>query len=507
MLPARLGSAAVLALTAATVLARSASASLWASSPISVDLRLIAPAFRSDTPLATDADVVFLPWDNFYGVPWQTLLQGARPPVSWALRLSQTLQMALAWGKPVFLGLPLGSGPYRGCPAYNASDGIGYWPVVEPFAGCPSSGCYDWDPATNPEAASVRSAYVNFTVLMAATFRPAYLALGTDVNLYAEGCGGTNTPAFAALIDFSNQVYQAVKAEAPNMVVFPTVNLESVMQIRAGQECNGLGGGTAAPPPALTQCVNSSLAALAGLRRDAFAFSSYPHMAMAAAPGDANPAWQPWYWPVVLDALAPADAAAIIVAETGYISDLVQLNFDNGTTPLATEAGAAGAVGNDNDDHGGVMCGAVIDASHTDTEAWLAQVVKWAAQYGRPAGAPGAVRGGGMPLVTWYSAMDMLYSPGQGDTGSIASCPCHVPSQYQAYCDYLSAVRYHAPQDQGQVAAEFASKMKGGMGLRYSDGTKRQPLYDDWLVARGLPPNDDDQPVDDDGGRILRGRN
>ena len=134
----------------------------------------------------------------------------------------------------------------------------------------------------------------------------------------------------------SLQVYQTLKAFAPQLSVYPSFSHESVMGIQDGQPCKGQGGGSALPPATLTDCIKQGLATISDVQRDVFATSVYP-----TASSLGNGAWQLWYMTSVWDLLDAKDAATIAITQYGYDSVGITVNFANGTTPLMDAAATA----------------------------------------------------------------------------------------------------------------------------------------------------------------------
>jgi hypothetical protein len=107
--------------------------------------------------------------DDYYGVPWSSFLtENTSFPISWLTRLNATLEAAITWNRPVYLAYEMLSGPFRTCPAQNATDGPNNTPVVDEFQPCTS--CFDFSPVTNPFAADLQRAYALYVSFMVETY-------------------------------------------------------------------------------------------------------------------------------------------------------------------------------------------------------------------------------------------------------------------------------------------------------------------------------------------------
>ena len=341
------------------------------------------------------------------------------------------------------------SGPLRTCPAQNASDGPGAAPVVAPFQPC--AGCYDFNPASNPAAAGLQRAFALYAAFVVEAFLDRNITL-VGVNLAAEinlaagrACGAE---WFPAVTQFYNGVYRVIKSVlaqrgASGVPVFPSIQLETLMGVQAGQPCAGLLSG-AAPPAALQKCISDGLAQVAALERDAFGVSTYPPMT-SGAPAPA------WYVPAVLDRLSAKDRASFVVAETGWNRVPIVVNLANGSVGTAGDPP--------------LQCQLVINSTIALANGWLATLTDLARQEQ-------------WALVTWWSDTDLLYAD------SLPSCPCAVPAAFAPSCTFITAFRELEELAGGSAAdGELVAKAFGSMGLRGLDGAKTA-LWDTLQAAR-----------------------
>lgn len=451
--------------------------------------------FDPNVPLDKDSDVVAF-HDDFYGVPWQSFMSGTpnitNMPLSWLIRVNNTLNMIEHWQKPVFLGLEMLSGTLRTCPAQNASDGGPTGAIVDAFTGC--SQCYDFNPQSNPEAAAVILAYAfyaSFYVqLIVERLQQVSIATGlnlplvavnfaAEINLGQRLCGDA---WWSDVVAFSNTVYgilkpQLAKIGSASTLLFPSLQMEVIMGLQTGpdQPCVGMTGGKK-PSAQIIQCIKDGLATVAPLQRDAFGVSTYPANAQAGLP-DQKPHWQPWYLTAVLQQLSKKDRASFIVAETGYLADDLVVNLANGTVGAVPSVHGRGRgvvsrpVAQQQLADPPVQCAVVLNTSVADTNAWLSYLISTAASE--------AKAGYDWPLLVWWSNTDLLWP------SSISSCPCTVPQPWESSCTFISAYRsIFIAEGQPAFGGELDAKAFGTMGIRQVDGTPKDPIWDTWQTAR-----------------------
>ncbi len=86
------------------------------------------------------------------------------------------------------------------------------------FSGLPAG----WDAGfSNPE---IRAAYLNYSLWVVRMFHPHYLGLASEVNTYMD----THPMDAANFVSLYNEVYRAVKAEAPDTKIFVTFQWEEL---------------------------------------------------------------------------------------------------------------------------------------------------------------------------------------------------------------------------------------------------------------------------------------
>eukprot|EP00051_Salpingoeca_urceolata_P012385 m.153468 g.153468 ORF g.153468 m.153468 type:complete len:892 (-) comp17473_c0_seq3:174-2849(-) len=425
----------------------------------------VAIDFNTSLPVSRDATVLSLHEDASWGVPWNHFMAVAAgdsappaPPQLWVDHIRQ-LQEALAtnpgWqrsGKPlpVLLSLPLVSGgsPARTCPAPNAtatSASVG-------FEGCTS--CYDFNVTTNPQAKLVRAAFVAYARYMVDAFRPQFVNHGTEINLYAAGCPAQQ---WASVVEFANEVYDAVHAQSKQQDItsFPSFQAS---YLRGANDDSSACWASRRSAAATRPCIRQSLAQVAGLRRDAFALSMYPHGEMVNATDSTMPALEPYFQGYVESIVAelPPSAAgrrgSVFVVETGFL-----------TTPLVANLAKRDAIL--------PICRTLLNANHTHAATWLrylAGATPWNLTANLQA------MGASLDLVTWWSNVDLMTAK------TAVACPCFEAAGDDD--DKASCALTHDFHRALGFEGDLILKMFATMGVREFDGSPKQELMDAWAL-------------------------
>jgi hypothetical protein len=420
---------------------------LFSSTPVQINTQTEDYFFYFDSsiPLDTDVDIVAL-HDDYYGIPWSSFLnENISLPISWLTRLNSTLEAALSWNRPVYLAYEMLSGPYRTCPAQNATDGPNNTPVVTEFQPCTS--CYDFSFITNPFASDLQKAYALYVSFMIEAYLKNNITL-VGINLAAEinlGAGRIcSTDWFSNVVNFYNGVYTVIKnllikKGLVDIPVFPSIQLETLMGVQSGQVCNGMLI-SENPSAALIECITTGLKFVEPLKKDAFGISTYPPMIN----GNFIP---PWYVKVVLDNLLPKDRSSFLIAETGWNRVSTIVNLANGTIGFEQDRQDKIRIDPPLD------CVLVINSSITLANNWLIYLInlsvieKW-------------------KFLTWWSDTDLLYE------SSLNTCPCSTPLQYETSCTFITAFREIEQLAGGSAAqGELVAKSFGSMGLRGLDNS------------------------------------
>lgn len=274
-------------------------------------------------------------------------------------------------------------------------------------------------------------------------------------------------------------MYSTLKTFAPDLAVFPAFSHESILGVQSGQPCEGLAGSGAAPPPAVAACVAAGLAVIAPFKRDVLALSVLPLNAFLGKGG----AWQLWYATAVLDKLAPADAASVVIVEYGYPSADITVNFANETAGLRGAAAAAAvvpapagrapasrAVADAVADATGAaptpICIPLFNSTVAASADFFSYLVDLSTRYS-------------VGYTALLSARDVL------PTDAATSCPCASSAAHKPFCTYISTYRSYC-QGSGQLTyfCEAAAKAGGTLGARDADGAPKGALYAALQAAR-----------------------
>ena len=304
----------------------------------------------------------------------------------------------------------------------------------------------------NPIASFMRQAFVNYALAVSYAFNTtetlAVINFGTDANRYLEdGCA---PELWASYKEFTQQVYASLKELYPAMSVFPSFSLETMMQVQTGQACAGVKFDARTPPANLVACASAGYAALAGIPRDAFAWSAFPSVPTAPAAGGV----QPWYLSTPLSFLTAAEKGGMVVANTGVLGTPLALNFANSSDYAPP-----------------LDCVDFVPSSAAAAAAWFASVNTITTK------APFFAY-----VINFKTARDTLYADAM-------ACPCTVPiPALSGYCAVLTAYRGACFGARILPAAcELAIKQFGTMGVRDLFGAPREPLYSALQAARALP--------------------
>ncbi len=203
--------------------------------------------------LATDVDVVSVHQD-FYGVPWDAFEAGQPPPPEWTAVMDALV--ASATGKEVFLTLQLAGGKGRQSLADKAVVTSGVLTTQGDWA----AHCYDFASASDGPA--LEAAYLAYVTWMVQKFQPRYVNVAVELNLFAAGCPS----AWNGMVDVERAAYDAAKAAKPDVVAFPSIQIDVLY---------GYSGCASGNRQA---CYDANYALLANLKRDRFAVSTYPYL-------------------------------------------------------------------------------------------------------------------------------------------------------------------------------------------------------------------------------------
>ncbi len=152
-----------------------------------------------------NADLIALHYDEI-GLPWEALERN-EIPASFNERFEEAA--SLSAGRIVYAAItPLDA--LRQRPAIDASGG--------PFPAVLGPALF-----SNPR---LRQAFRNYARFIVDTLDTRYLALGIEVNLYELA----NPEDFPSLVSLYTEVYQELKAVNPALIIFPTFQLEGLIE-------------------------------------------------------------------------------------------------------------------------------------------------------------------------------------------------------------------------------------------------------------------------------------
>jgi hypothetical protein len=326
--------------------------------------------------------------------------------------MEELASRAKAMNKPVFLSLtPLG-GDRRHLAAKVVANGSGFstddnW----------SADCFDF--ATDAQGPQLAAAYGRYVDFMIETFEPKWLNTVIEMNLFMN-CGDV---AWRSLVNVHNDIYDAVKSAHPNLIVFPSIQIDHLY---------GVSDDGCEPGKTQQQCFDEHYTLLNGLERDRFAVSTYPfmkHFTPAAVPAD-------WF-----TRGSARGGEQMLIAETGWLAhDLIARLGDQCVTALEQDA-------TEQADY--------FDRVLADAKAANAE------------------------LITWWSNRDVVVEDFMGD------CPCDFDATWCSFADAFR--QSQGPDQMAQFFGEALLKIFGTMGIRTYEGVPRQPLFDRWQAARVDP--------------------
>jgi hypothetical protein len=365
-----------------------------------------------DAHVPRDADVIGM-HHEIYGVPWDAFESNTAPPSEWTAVMQRLSTAAKATGKPVFLSISMLNGTRE---TLAAETRIADGQVKTNDAWAPR--CYDF--RTAADGVSKQTAYLRYVDSMVEFFQPAYLNVAVEVNLFFEKCPA----ATAGVIDVIDATYDALKAKHPDMLVFPSFQIDHLY---------GFSKDSCADPSQRAACFDAAYSVIAGIKRDRFAMSSYPYLngitGAAELPAD-------WF------SRGPDRGSERgLIAETGWLS-----------TSLVAKTGAG-------------VCQTVFSFTRTDAAAYVARVLRDAET-------------ANLDLVTWWSDEDLVTLP------LMTNCPCTFDA---TWCTVLDIFRGPpgAPGVDTQFFGEIILKAFGSMGLRDYDGAPKPEVFSPWSAALG----------------------
>jgi hypothetical protein len=364
---------------------------------------------------ADDSDVMSV-HQEFYGVPWDAFEAETPPPPEWVAVMDRLASSSRAAKKPVFLSVSLLNGQRQYLAAKTKIEN-GDVKTTDNW----SASCYDFRAA--PDSASKEAAYLRYVTYMVNKFAPAYLNVAIEVNLFFEKCPA----ATAGLIEVVNRVYDAVKKQAPNTLVFPSFQIDHLY---------GYSKDSCADASRRAACFDAAYAVIAPLRRDRFAMSSYPYMDEIGKVGNVPADW--------FTRGASRASETALIAETGWLSTDLVVRAKDGTCPK------------------------IFAFDEKESAAYLARVL-------------GDADSAGLDLVTWWSDRDLVVGE------LMTNCPCKFDATWCAVLDIFRGPASPGNPTDTQLLGELLLKAFGTMGLRNYDGTPKPGHLALWNAALARP--------------------
>lgn len=186
-------------------------------------------------------------------------------------------------------------------------DGLDLFFAIDPTDGVVQrSHIANLPPSVDPEVGfndpQLREAFIGYTAYVAANYKPDYLALGVEINMFYQ----RSPRQFEAFVSLYREAYVQAKEASPKTKVFPTFQLEDLEG----------SFGTIHPPQW------EVLEFFAG-QMDALAISTYPYLADVRSAGEIRPEYY--------SQLRERFDGEILISETGYASAPVEGRVTVGT--------------------------------------------------------------------------------------------------------------------------------------------------------------------------------
>ena len=381
-----------------------------------------------------DRDLVSLHVDDFWGVPWDYCDASgcSNLPPAWVAKWDGLIREAKATGKPLYLALsPLGD---RRTLAPRVLDNG--FPEAGWNAALDAQGCYRF--ADDSEALRYQGAYISYLRYLIERVGPRFLSPAVEINLPFTSCPAQKE----AWIAWYGAVQAAVKAAYPQLVVFPTFQLEAMYGVTNAQAACSSGS--------LSACFDQRLAEALAMPADRIAFSTYP------AAWGYSPEFGHSFPRDTFAKVAAATERTIWISETGWAAAPVLQSYAHSTG----ESCGAALYPSQLDVPGLGKVDLANDAAHALYLGWLLEQAQ-------------ALR---FETVVWWLNRDYL-------DGAVAeTCPC-APAE-SATC--IMSEQFH--QAVG-ASAELLLRVFGNMALRRHDGSRRPGLAT-WLDYIARPHQD-----------------
>jgi hypothetical protein len=353
-----------------------------------------------------------IPLDDFYRV---NSLPATHP---WNIQMRALADAVNSTGKPVMLQLVL----TRDRAVGKVSISNGKIVMDKGWA----NGCIDFSAPAN---ANLRTSFVNYMVYMVRLFRPKYLVLMVEVNLYWVYCGGS-TANWDRLVAIQRNAFDVARNISPDTVVFPSFKLEDIYN----QSTTGYD--------------SAHWAAMAQLKKQRIGIASYPYALRRSNGSFISPYDLPLdYFSRIRD--RNPKEPPIVITETGWNS--TGLTFGDTTTCYRD----------------------YIYSNESFAVAYMNLLFYSAAARG-------------IAGITWWSHRDLITTTAMGSCYPAATGPSFSACNGEPWCRAINAMKTETPE-WTPLFAELVFKVFGTMGLQTYEGSPRSQLTNAWNVQKRVP--------------------
>jgi hypothetical protein len=363
--------------------------------------------------LAPDVDIISIQ-PEYLGIPFAQFAQGPTlaPGDPWAAEMTSLASAAQQTGQPLMVQIVLTRAQLVGNAVYpdGQVEVQTYW----------APACAD---LTTAPYATLEQSYINYALWVAQTFSPQYFVIMVEPNLYYANCGG-DTPSWDLIVKIEQDVYNAVRAANPSMILFPTFNLETIYD----QKADGFD--------------QAQYDAVQGMKRDRLGLTSFPQFA-------GNPYNLPVDYYTRIPTINPNERP-IVITETGWNSSSIDVSV-----PVFN------------------LCASIYSDPSFES-AFLSFLIYSAYQ-------------ANFDVVTWWSDRDEMPSNVVSSCYQAATPPTFPECNNDVWCAAVNSARDFPPPGTPGDLGELAFKAFGTMGLRAYDGTPKDGLLSLWQQFQQLP--------------------
>ena len=251
-------------------------------------------------------DIISLHMDGFFGLPWDSFIEGEDPPATWVAIMEDIRDQTTQLGVEVYLSLTPLDGMRQALTQLCYEEGGEL--IIEDEGRNP---CFNFN--NSPGAQAVREAYLAYVRWMVDFFQPTYLTNVIEMNIYDWNC----PDSYDSLINLANEAYEQEKALDPELVIFPSFTMAHYWGFGDDGDCE-YGDYT---------CFEQAVSRDASVKRDRFGISSYP-------------VWEINNWGALPDdyysAITDYTGDAVVFAEIGIGSYDITIPFPTLEDPCYT---------------------------------------------------------------------------------------------------------------------------------------------------------------------------